>query len=339
MTKTNCFATALTDLALIEATGEDASSFLQGQLSNDISALTRGQACLAAYCTPKGRMLASMVVWKAANEPEPLYRALVKRDIAPAIVKRLSMFVLRAKVKITLSETAVSGVVMNANLSQSPTHAAPQDVSPQIDWCERNQPLLQQLPAQTAPYTVVDNELGTFIAAPQENDLPARWWFVGHDAQGNVPELNPDYAAVWAAGDIAAGLPWVEATTQDVFIPQTLNFDLIGGVSFTKGCYPGQEVVARSHYRGTVKRRMARGLAMIPNADISALAGQDTFDVKAPDAPAGRIVNAVSLGDQVHLLLEVRLSDIGQADLRVQSANGSAITLLDLPYSLQPDSA
>ncbi|ROT45314.1 folate-binding protein YgfZ [Pusillimonas sp. NJUB218] len=321
MTETSCTTTVLADFAVIEAVGDDTAGFLQGQLSNDIAGLTPGHACLAAYCTPKGRMLASMVVWQVANAQAPTYRALIRNDIAPAIVKRLSMFVLRAKVKLSLLPAMVQGVSC-----ATPDAVPPAAAAAAASW-----------PKQPAPYTVVETMAGAFIAAPCANPGQARWWHIDTTNSASASE-GADSAATsaWHAADIAAGLPWVELATQDMFIPQTLNFDLIGGVSFTKGCYPGQEVVARSHYRGTVKRRMARGVVALDSAStVPGIApGTDTFHAGAPDSPVGRIVNAVVVNNQAHVLLEVQLADVGQADLRVGTANGPAIVLQDLPYAI-----
>ncbi len=313
-------ATLLSDLAVIEATGTDTAAFLHGQLSNDITGLTEGQACLAAYCTPKGRMLASMVVWKVDSEPDPVYRMLIKPNIAAAIVKRLSMFVLRAKVKLALSENPVIGVWSGQSGGALP---------PELDATLSG---LQDLSA----YQVANTTHGSFISAPRADQAKARFWFVPHTALATTALDNPDLAALWAADDIAAGLPWIDLSTQEMFIPQTLNLELIGGVSFTKGCYPGQEVVARSHYRGTVKRRMTRGIIAGANIDANTLPGQDTFDAHAPEAAVGRIVNAAQFKGQVHVLLEVQLSDIGHADLRLGTPDGAQIRLLDLPYDINP---
>src|SRR5690606_22333859 len=143
--------------------------------------------------------------------------------------------------------------------------------------------LLEQaagLPENPAPWTVVPTDAGDWIAAGRTQGEPARWWLAtaASTETDNLPQT--DHAA-WQVADIAAGLPWVQAAIQDVFIPQTLNLDLIDGVSFTKGCYPGQEVVARSHYRGTVKRRMAGGLiASAADVNPDTLAATDTFDAR-----------------------------------------------------------
>src|SRR5690606_1598918 len=134
----------------------------------------------------------------------------------------------------------------------------------------------------------------------------------------------------------------------DVFIPQTLNLDLIDGVSFSKGCYPGQEVVARSHYRGTVKRRMAYGvISAAVDIDAATLPGSDTFDAQDPQNPVGRIINAAkteaanphadepAMATTVHVLMEVQLADLGRADFRLGSADGPVIELRALPYSIE----
>src|SRR5690606_20265238 len=113
--------------------------------------------------------------------------------------------------------------------------------------------------------------------------------------------------------------------------------DLINGISFTKGCYPGQEVVARSHYRGTVKRRMAYGTAQVATDAVESLTGQDVFDANGthPDTPTGRIINAAQDGVTTHLLIEVKLADMTNAAYRLCEPNGPAVTLEALPYDIQ----
>src|SRR3546814_19635531 len=119
-----------------------------------------------------------------------------------------------------------------------------------------------------------------------------RWWLIT-DESDPAPSLPAGNTARWQADDIAAGLPWVQAATQDLFIPQTLNLDLIDGVSFTKGCYPGQEVVARRHYRGTVNRRTAVGLIAAPaGLDAGPLAAMDPFNARQTANPHGPILTA-----------------------------------------------
>lgn len=304
------FASLLTDLAVIRATGEDAAGFLHGQLTQDIVGLAPGQARLAAYCTPKGRVLASLVIWRDPSQPDDLV-ALVKADVAEALVKRLSMFVLRAKAKLEVSSSTVSGVCLPATQSH-----------PSVGGLAA--------PDAAAEWSVVQTDQGAWVSAPSAGDDVQRWWLV---AQNSIAEPDAEALGAWQAADIAAGLPWVESATQDLFIPQTLNLDLIDGVNFTKGCYPGQEVVARSHYRGTVKRRMAYGVADSA-VETAALAGSDIYDAERPESPSGRVINAAAHNGRTHLLLEVHLADMGTAQYRLGSVEGAHIALHPLPYHI-----
>ncbi|AEC19596.1 hypothetical protein PT7_1056 [Pusillimonas sp. T7-7] len=341
------FATSLSDLAVIEISGADAASFLHGQLSHDISSLLPGQAHLAGYCTAKGRLLGSMVVWPVSGAEVPTLRALIKADIAESVVKRLSMFVLRAKAKLSVTQTPVLGLSLAVDADSRQNIAPAQPTGAQAGAILAEQ--AATLPKNPLPFTVIYTEAGDWISAVGAEGEPVRWWLAAASAvdADYFPDTGEAGRSAWQAADIAAGLPWVQAATQDVFIPQTLNLDLIDGVSFTKGCYPGQEVVARSHYRGTVKRRTAYGVVQDgPDIDVDALPGIDTFDAKRPDNPAGRIVNAARMASAsqgsekpatgaIHVLMEVQLADLAQVDFRLGSASGPVIELRPLPYDIE----
>ncbi|HWL27469.1 MAG TPA: folate-binding protein [Burkholderiaceae bacterium] len=352
MKNTDSFVAALEDLAVVEISGADAAHFLNSQLTQDVASLAPGRACLAGYCTAKGRLLASMVVWPDSQSGSPRLRALVKADLAHALVKRLSMFVLRAKAKLTVESAPVIGV------------SVVDGAGPALGGSDDESAVLSQavkgLDPNAATYDTVFNEAGTWIAAPCATVKQKRWWFVPASASADH-QARSDLLGDWQAADIAAGLPWVEAATQDLFIPQTLNLDLIDGVSFTKGCYPGQEVVARSHYRGTIKRRMARGMialpvqtataeassetaaasstATAPGADSAKIAqpGVDIFDARSPDSPCGRIINAARCSEATaeHVLMEVQLADLESADFRLDGPDGMPIQLQSLPYEIK----
>ncbi|TEA77618.1 YgfZ/GcvT domain-containing protein [Allopusillimonas ginsengisoli] len=327
----------LHDLAVLQATGADAIAFLHGQLTQDVEGLPEGQARLAGYCTAKGRLLGSLLIWKTPQQDgdtSPVLRALVKADLAQALAKRISMFILRAKVKIEITNLPVYGLIRHAQEDQASLPGLPG--FDEAQWAA--------LPAEPAPWSVamLKNDWQA-IGAPSAQPDMVRWWLIP-SLQASEQDKSPhpgledsaEDTAPWHAADIAAGLPWVQAATQDLFIPQTLNFDLIDGVNFTKGCYPGQEVVARAHYRGTVKRRMAYGkVASAKSIDAAALPGMDTYDALRPDNPCGRIVNAALNGETLHVLMETQLADLGQADYRLESANGLAIQPFDLPYPLK----
>ncbi len=316
MTHTMDFFARLDDLAVLRISGKDAIDFLHGQLSNDISGMGPQDARLAAYCNPKGRMLGNLVLWRESPEAGSALLALVKADVLEAVLKRLRMFVLRSKVTIEHTSLAAFGIS---------THAAPEPA-----WSIR----------QLGSYTV--------ISAPVAPDHGARWWLVA-EPQTDISQIKAEIgselvardAQAWHSQDIEAGLGWVEQRNVELFIPQSMNYDLNGGVSFTKGCYPGQEVVARAHFRGAVKRRGVPALCRL-SGEVALHAGMDIFDAKRPGSPAGRIINAARAKAEDgqpqawKLFMEVNLNDIETADFRALSAEGPEITLLPLPYSLEP---
>jgi len=154
----------------------------------------------------------------------------------------------------------------------------------------------------------------------------------GQDNASSISELEGLFVesstGQWQAADVRAGLPWITAATRDLFIPQTLNLDLIEGVSFTKGCYPGQEVVARSHYRGTLKRRMAMGWTtaqeVAPASDI--VASSDL------EHPCGRVINQSWDGSKQWLLFECTFDALSRGELQLAGEAGDPVNLLSLPY-------
>src|SRR5690606_2341511 len=192
-----------------------------------------------------------------------------------------------------------------------------------------------------------DSGMGTLLSAPSWEHGPLRQWLVSEN--GSAESIATHWgaavglAAAWNAQDIQAGLGWIESANYELFIPQSLNFDVNSGVSFTKGCYPGQEVVARAHFRGAVKRRGFPAYCRLKDGQLLK-AGEDVFDAKRPGAPAGRIINAAMGGPnrgeagqsaQWHVFMELNSTDIGEADLRVVSPEGPNLVLLPLPYSLE----
>jgi folate-binding protein YgfZ len=200
---------------LLAVTGADARAFLHAQLTNDIQHLPAERAALAGWCTPKGRLLASLLVM-ARGEGFLLQLA---RDLAPAIARRLTMYVLRSKVKIADESDAWTQYgVWDSGLKLSG-----------VAW-------------QGDVVTVRVDE-GRFLK-------------IGLAGKFSLAATQPEDA--WTLEEIRAGRPLISAATQDKFVPQMVNFEALGAVSFQKGCYPGQEIVARAQYRGEVKRRMVR---------------------------------------------------------------------------------
>ena len=221
----------LTRYGLLSVSGTDARAFLHAQLTNDIEHLPADGAALAGWCSAKGRLLASFLVVPAA---EGFFLQLA-RDLAAPVAKRLSMFVLRSKVKIAdESESWEQFGVWDADLSNAG-----------VSWSGH-------------VATVRVGERRFLQLAPR----------------GELKEAPNAKEAEWALLEIRAGRPLITSATQDQFVPQMVNFEQLGAVDFKKGCYPGQEIVARAQYRGQVKRRMVHatapaGVALQPGADYN----------------------------------------------------------------------
>ena len=305
-------ATRLTHLAPLLAEGPDAASFLHGQLSQDMLNLPLGAARPAAYCSAKGRMLADALVFKPSEESFVL---LMDTQVLPATLKRLQMFVMRAKAKLSdaSAHLALVGLVGQALISRLAPEAAQ----------------AQQVCALPG---------GAHVIRLSDAQSVARAVWVGPCDQAET--LLAAEAAVaehaWAWLEVMSGVARIVPATVDQFVPQMVNFEIIGGVNFKKGCYPGQEVVARSQYRGTLKRRLHLG-----HAPGLAQAGQEVFAADDPGQPAGLVANAAEVpGAQgaSSVLLELKLAHASSA-LHLGSPDGPLITLAALPYEIPPQDA
>ncbi len=307
------FVAPLTDLGLIAASGDDAAGFLHNQLTNDVEGLGSAEARLAAYCSPKGRMLASMLIWKADGN----ILLQLPRHIQPAVQKRLQMFILRAKAKLQdLSDDhAVLGVGGEAAAGALG------------NW-------FPVLPAM--PFAKIDGAAGTLIRLPDALGAPRYRWIAPIDvAQQAWPELLKTLTPVgtrrWRLTDIHAGIPQITQATQEQFVPQMVNFELIGGVNFRKGCYPGQEIVARSQYLGKLKRRML--LATIDAGTVAA--GAEVFSTADPEQPCGMVVNAErNARGGSDCLVEIKMAATEEGTIHLGSAQGPALAFGALPYPL-----
>lgn len=311
----------LQGLRVIQLSGADALSFLHGQLTQDVQGLAPDGARLAAYCSAKGRMLASLVMWRVQLEDGgTAVRALVDAGIVDSLVKRLRMFVLRAKVTIEDLGFDVSGVWADTEAARDALDA----------WAGG-------LP--TEAWQLVDGSNGVWIAAPRGVAAPAgRWWHISTQAQDLPLDSDAD-EQTWRQQDILAGLPWVTQPLQDLVMPLVANFDLIGGVSFTKGCYPGQEIVARTHYLGKQKRRTLLG-QVVSGATPAApdMVGKDVHQAQSGGEPLGRVINAASGATGTYVLFEAPVAVALKADLRLGGPDGPEIAVQPLPYSIVTES-
>jgi folate-binding protein YgfZ len=293
-------AVHLSDWGLIRAQGADAASFLHAQLTQDVTHLDDHHARLAGYCSAKGRLLATFVAWRA---PQGDILLACSADLLQAVLKRLSMFVLRAKCKLSDASQEIP-------LYGLAGPAADALVGP--DFPAEAWSCSQLGNAQVIRLTGADGVSRYLWAAPERPQLPG----LGLDN--------------WRWLEVRSGLARVVAATAERFVPQMLNLELLGGVNFQKGCYPGQEVVARSQYRGTLKRRtylVQSGKALAP--------GMEVFHSADPGQPAGMVVLAASLQLGRHAaLVELKISALQEGELHAGGAGGPVLTPTPLPYSL-----
>ena len=289
--------------ACIRVSGVDAGAFLQAQLTSEFSSLNHDRARLAGFCSAKGRLQATFIGWKD-NETEIVL--LCCADLLAATLKRLSMFVLRMKCRLTdasaeLPVFGLAGSSVDGPLEHSSI------------WERR------------------ESATGTAIRLPDANGQALALWLprpIDTQPLRADPELSQEE---WCWLQVSSGIPFVEAKTVDLFVPQMINFVLLGGVDFQKGCYPGQEVVARSQYRGSLKRRM-----FLFDCDAHACAGHEVFGSEDPDQPAGVIVNAAAhpRGSGSSMLVEVKLDELKRGSLHLGTRAGPTLVQRDLPYTV-----
>ncbi|PIT71850.1 folate-binding protein YgfZ [Limnohabitans sp. G3-2] len=299
--------TALPHLGVLQAQGEDAAHFLHNQLSNDVLLLPVGQSRLAAFCSAKGRMQASFVLIKSAPDTVLLVMSL---DLLAHTLKRLSMFVLRAKVKMT---DATGQWQLRGLLGDS----AATWVGPATPW-------------QTASVDGV-HAVALYPAVVGEVPLARALWL--GPAESTLPAGAHLPAEVWAWAEVMSGVTLVSQPVFEAFVPQMLNYESVGGVNFKKGCYPGQEVVARSQFRGTLKRRTA-----LVHSPVALVAGQDLFTPADPEQPCATVVLSAPRPDgQGYVALVSGTLESQATGWHTAPADGAALDVLPLPYALLAD--
>jgi folate-binding protein YgfZ len=315
---------ALDALGVLRARGPDALSFLQGQLSNDLTRLAADRSLLAGYHNAQGRAIALLRVLQLA--PGDLL-AVLPRELVASVSARLAKFILRAKVKLADESQSwrITGLLAAGADDGEGSAAAPADATGGV----------AALPAALDSVAHIAERVALCVARQ-----PPRWLLLtpvtplAPAASGvPAPPAAPAAPAVWRRLAIAAGEPQVYAATSEEFVAQMLNLDAVGAIAFDKGCYTGQEVIARAHYRGRVKRRMQRFVTPAPRAlgpgDAGMLADGRTF----------RVVDAVPLADgrceflAVAPLIEGESAPAAPEDTSVERLAAEA---LPLPYALPP---
>ncbi|WP_068805428.1 CAF17-like 4Fe-4S cluster assembly/insertion protein YgfZ [Thauera phenolivorans] len=304
-------AVPLLNLGLIRSVGPDSAPFLHNLVSNEVLKLAADAACWNSFNSPKGRMLTNFLLWPEAEG----HALMMSAELVPAMTKKFSMYVLRSKTRVSdaSADTALVGLA-------GPEAAG---VLERAGLPLPDAPMKQAGDAGRRCIRIGDDAFVLALAADQAAEVYAALLDAGAARAGT---------AAWQLKMIRAGVPLLSPATQEEFVAQMVNYDLIGGVSFTKGCYPGQEIVARTRYLGKLKKRMYR--VAIP-AGAAPEVGTDVFAPAFGEQSAGKLVNVAPAADggfEALAVLQIAAAEAG--DLQLGRPAGAALRVLPLPYPL-----
>lgn len=298
---------SLTHLGVIRARGDAAAKFLHAQLSQDFLALGPSEARLAAYCSANGRMLASFVGIQA-NPDEILL--ICSRDLLAATLKRLSKYVLRSAVK--LSDASLDFALYGL----------------------AGETLRNLVPVGLPAWSVTRSDQAYVIGLPPSDRVQRALWLapVSADKPTGLVMREP----IWLWGEVQSGICRISAATTDSFVPQMLSYESVGGVSFKKGCYPGQEVVARSQFRGTLKRR-----AYLAHSAAIMQVGDELFQAVDEHQACGTVVlaaaNPQSGQPSCDGIVSMQIAAHEAGNLHLHHASGPTVLTSAPPYPLSVD--
>jgi hypothetical protein len=294
----------LTHLGLIKIEGEDAAKFIHGQLTHDFSLLDLHTARLAAFCSAKGRMQASFIGFKRSATEILL---VCSKDLLPTTLKRLSMFVMRAKAKLSdaSGEFELFGLLGDATKT----------IAGHVD----------------SAWARADIDSSTFVNLYPADGIPRQLWVAPVGTP--PPQGLPLSTGLWLWTEVRSGVATLSTPVFEAFVPQMLNYESVGGVNFKKGCYPGQEIVARSQFRGTLKRR-----AFVVHADVAMAAGDEVFGSDDDSQLVATVVQAAAAPQGgFDAIVSAQLSAVERGPLRHASSQGPTLQILPLPYALLDD--
>ena len=307
---TSTFFCRLTALGLIAFRGEGAVSFLHAQLTSDVTALGTARTQYSGYCSPKGRLLATCLLWPREDAIVMALPAALRESIQT----RLAKYVLRARVTISDATAQFSLFGLAGE------HAAAAVAS----LCDGRQPVLHEIAvADGVDVTRLPTDRYV-VLAPAERGAAVRQTLLRYAAERDE--------SAWSALDVEAGIPVIPAGAQEEYVPQMVNLDLIGGVSYTKGCYPGQEIVARTHYLGKLKQRMYRVRVTADRLEAGDALYSAAF---GPDQASGAILYAGAGSARSRDALAVlQKSAVESGAIHLQSLDGPTVEILPLPYPI-----
>jgi hypothetical protein len=301
----------LAQFGLIRFSGAEAQTFLHNQLSCDVAALTSDRSTYGSYCTPKGRVLATFLLWRAGED----FFMQLPSSLREPIQIQLSKYILRSKVKAA-----------DASAEWTLIGVAGKDAAALVQRAVGQVPKAAHAVAQAPEAMVISLPGERYEIVVAREKAPA----VLASLASGAEKADTEH---WDWLDIRAGVPVVVPATQEAFVPQMVNLDLIGGVSLTKGCYPGQEIVSRMHFRGTLKQRMY--LANIAGANRPQ-PGENLYSSDFGGQACGRIVNAAPSPDGgCDVLAVIQIASAERGDVHWKTPDGPALRILPLPYELK----
>lgn len=304
----------LSHYGLIAAYGEDTVDFLQGQFTNDVAQIDDSHSQLSSYCTPKGRMLANFRIFKHG---ETLYISLPQPLLEP-VLNRLRMFVMRSKVTLEDASDAMMRFGLNGPNAEQQleqiTKSVPKEINEAI---------------QFENYSIVRSH-----GSEPRFELYGQLDAITHLWQSLDVDATPVGAAIWELLNIQAGIPVIVPETCEAFVPQMANMALIDGINFKKGCYTGQEIVARMHYLGKLKKRMYR---ISVECNEAPKAGDKIFaENSTAGTGTGTVVSAEQTADgNFEALAVIQIADAESQVLKLHDATGPVVEILELPYSFE----
>jgi len=299
--------TPLLQFGVLDVVGADAEKFLQGQASAQLNLVDGDFAPLTVFCTPKGRMLANAQLLRVA---EGHYRLILHRDLVDSLADHLKKFAVFYKVQLTArDDLALIGLIGQEASALAEVRL---DIAPPAIWHQAGDAETQLL-AHPGPrprlLAILPTERATEV-----------WPTLAKQA-------TPAGNAVWCLHDIQAGLAWLTSHHRDALLPQMINWEALGGISFKKGCYTGQEVVARAHFRGQVKRRLMRGQL---DGSVLPEIGSPVLDTN--DKAVGEVITTeLDAYDQAEVLVVLSTKE----DIGPLNVAGQKLKLLQLPYPIE----
>ncbi|NOQ76369.1 MAG: folate-binding protein [Methylococcaceae bacterium] len=293
--------TALAHFSTLKITGSDAAAFLQGQLTCNINDLTENNSFFAAFCNAKGQTISTLLILKLSSS----FLIVLPTDLIDKVTQKLQMYIMRSDVQMHNLTDELCTIGLNTQTSTTLPSL------PETSFAvSQNKQIFIKLPLHSNRYLVISN--------PQNS---ISLW---SDLTSNAG-FTPCNSNTWVDQDISAGIPWLNQATSEKYIPQMLNIDKLGGISFTKGCYTGQEIVARTHYLGKTKRELF--LALCNNkTDIPV----DTqIFINNSEQTIGKVLSLLTNNQQTKMLTVMQSTDIDLKSLILNNSNQDKISIID----------